>query len=146
HVVLVERPCQIDTLDALVEEARSSDLWVGPLRLVVVDHVGMIGSARRATPYEQVSEIARELKRIAKRHNVALLSLCQVGRGGESGGEPVMLRSARDSGVIEEAADYLIGLWRPELKEGLTREQREEKRGDLMACVLKNRSGPAPRL
>jgi len=92
-----------------------------------------------------MSQAARELKNIAKRHRVALVTLCQVDREGASGGEPITLRMARDSGVIEEAADYLLGIWRPELREGLEREQRRELRGQFKLRVLKNRHGPAPR-
>jgi KaiC/GvpD/RAD55 family RecA-like ATPase len=145
HVVVVDRPCSLESLDKLVSEARVSDLWVDPLRLVVIDYMGMIGLARRGTLYEQVSEVARELKRIAKRHLVALVVLCQVGRTGESGGEPITLTSARDSGVIEEAADYIIGIWRPELQTDISLDEREARRGILKAAVLKNRCGPAPR-
>ena len=145
HVVVVDHPCSIETLDKLMGEARISDLWVDPLRLVVVDYLGMIGSTKRGTLYEQVSEVARELKRIAKHHQVALVVLCQVGRAGESGGSPITLTGARDSGVIEEAADYIIGIWRPELEVDISPLEREELRGILNVAVLKNRCGPAPR-
>lgn len=147
HVVVVEKPCTLPQLDTLLDAARKADLWKAPLRFVVVDYLGMIGQTRHhpRTLYEHVSEVARELKRLAKRHRVALVSLCQVGREGESGGEPVTLRSGRDSGVLEEAADYLFGIWRPELKDGLAKEKREELRGQFKVRVLKNRSGPAPK-
>jgi len=52
---------------------------------------------------------------------------------------------ARDSGAIEEAADYVLGLWRPELAEGLTKEERRARRGQFVIRILKNRSGPAPK-
>lgn len=97
HVVIVERSCTIEALDRLIEGARAGNLWPGPLRLVCVDYMGLLGPRRPSTPYEAVSEAAKELKRLAKRHRVAILSLCQVGREGESGGEPVTLHSGRDS-------------------------------------------------
>ncbi len=145
HVVIVERPCTLSQLDDLIGVARASDLWPSPLRLVVVDYLGLIVPRRPATPYEQTSESAKELKRLAKRHQVGVVCLCQVGREGESGGEPITLRSARDSGVVEEAADYLLGIWRPELSDKLTKEDRATKRGEFKVRVLKNRSGPAPK-
>lgn len=145
HVVFVERPCALEQIDRLLSEARSSTLWPAPLRLVVVDYLGMIGQSRQSNAYEQVSRVARELKNFAKKHRAALVVLCQVDREGGSGGEPLTLKMARDSGVIEEAADYLLGLWRPELKDGLTKDQRNSVRGQFVIRVLKNRSGPAPK-
>jgi replicative DNA helicase len=143
HVVTVDQPCTIDQLDALIEGARKADFWAEPLRLVVVDYMGLVGQPRRQlSPYEHVSYVARELKNLAKRHRVGVVTLCQVNREGESGGEPITLTMARETGVIEEAADYVLGLWRPELKDGLTKEQRQELRGQFKVRVLKSRNGP----
>jgi replicative DNA helicase len=140
HVVVVERPCTVAQLDDHIAAARSSKLWAEPLRLVAVDYIGLLGARRPATPYEQVSEAARELKRLAKVYRVALVSLCQVGREGESGGEPVTLRSGRDSGVLEEAADYVLGIWRPELSDKLAKDERRALAGQFKVRVLKNRA------
>jgi KaiC/GvpD/RAD55 family RecA-like ATPase len=146
HCVLIERPCSIEQLDSLIEQARAATLWPEPLRLVAIDYLGLVGLARPGTSlYEQTSRIARALKNIAKRHHVALLLACQVDREGDSGGEPISLRMARDSGVVEEAADYLLGLWRPALADGLSREERLTRKSELVIRVLKNRSGPAPK-
>ncbi len=145
-VVIVDRPCTLEQIDRRLTEARASILWAEPLRLVVVDYLGMVGHARPGgSLYESTSRTARDLKTFAKRHQVALVVLCQVDREGGNGGEPVTLRMARDSGVVEESADYLLGLWRPELAEGLTKDQRRELRGQFIVRVLKNRSGPAPK-
>jgi hypothetical protein len=145
HVVLVEKPCTLDQVDQLIESARASDLWPAPLRLVVVDYMGLIGHRKPGTLYEQASLSARALKNFAKRHRVALIVLCQVGREGETGGEPITLKMGRDSGAIEECADYLLGIWRPELREGTDKQERAAVRGEFKVRVLKNRSGPAPK-
>jgi hypothetical protein len=143
HVVTVDQPCTVDQLDALIIAARKADFWAEPLRLVVVDYLGLVGQPRRQlSPYEHVSFVARELKNLAKRHRVGVVTLCQVNREGESGGEPITLTMARETGVIEEAADYVLGIWRPELKDGLSKEQRQEMRGQFKVRVLKSRNGP----
>jgi hypothetical protein len=49
------------------------------------------------------------------------------------------------SGAIEEAADYPLGIWRPELAEGKSAAERQALHGQFKARVLKNRSGPAPK-
>jgi len=50
HVVVVEKPCTLNQLDGLIETARAGDLWAGPLRLVVVDYMGLIGVRRPTSP------------------------------------------------------------------------------------------------
>jgi DnaB-like helicase C terminal domain/Domain of unknown function (DUF3854) len=144
HVVLMERPCTLDRLDGVIEMAKTGGFWIEPLRLVAIDYAGLIGARRPASAYDHASETAKELKRLAKKHLVGIVSVCQIGREGESGGEPVTLRSARDSGVIEEAADYVLGIWRPELKEGAPDDQVGRVRNKFKLRVLKNRCGPAP--
>src|SRR5262249_34972394 len=142
HVVTVEQPCTIDQIDGLIEQARKADFWTEPLRLVVVDYLGLIGQRRNTSPYEHVSLVARELKNLAKRHRVAVVTLCQVNREGGSGGEPIALTMASETGVIEEAADYVLGIWRPDLKDGLSKEERVDLRGQFKVRVLKSRNGP----
>ena len=44
--------------------------------------------------------------------------------------------------MIEEAADYVLGIWRPELKDGLAREESNKLRGQFKVRVLKSRNGP----
>lgn len=145
HVVTVEKPCSVGQLDHLIEGARKSNLWRAPLRLVAVDYLGMLTPDKPGgKAYEYVSEMARELKRIAKRHRVALMTACQVGREGESGGTALTLRSARDSGVIEESADHLWGIWRPALAEELTESEKVTRRSEMTVRILKQRNGPAP--
>jgi hypothetical protein len=146
HVVVIERPVRLSQVEALIEGATKAELWKEPLRLVVVDYLGKIRpDGRLRSLYEATSEVAHELKDIAKRQRVALVSLCQVGREGGSGGTPVTLSSARDSGVIEEAADFIWGIWRPELDEELKPEARKAVRGQFMVRILKSRNGPAPK-
>jgi len=113
--------------------------------LVIVDYLGLIGHRRPGSTYEQVSLVARELKNFAKKHRVALVVLCQVDREGGTGGEPITLKMGRDSGAIEEAADYVLGIWRPELRDGIDKKERAALRGEFKVRVLKNRSGAAHR-
>lgn len=135
HVLVIDTPCQLSELDGKIAGA-------GPLALVALDYLGMISTPRGSgSTYEAVSEIARELKRLAKRHNVVMLTAAQVGREGESGGTPVTLRSARDSGVIEESADVLLGMWRPELSDRIAEEEKQAMAGVMNVRVLKNRHG-----
>ena len=147
HIVIIERPCTIEDLDKHLAHARDGSLWPSPLRLVLIDYLGMIGSDGRGSRsiYEQTSRVARKVKELAKRHRVAVLMACQVDREGGNGGTPIDLKAARDSGVIEEAGDYILGCWRPALNEELAKEERRARRYEFVVRILKNRSGPAPR-
>ena len=60
-----------------------------------------------------------------------VILLCQLNRGGKDGKERVTLDMARGSGQVEEACDFMFGLW-----------QHEE---DLILTALKNRKGPKDR-
>ncbi len=151
EVVVVDRPCKLSQIDGLIGLAQRRGLWTEPLRIVAIDDLGMITPETSGKTYEVVSALAREIKRIAKRHHVRIVLLCQVSREGGNGGEPIAMGMARDSGAIEESADYLIGLWRPELYEyrgfgthAYTDEEKEALKGMLIWKLLKHRNGPAP--
>ncbi len=105
-----------------------------PVDVIAIDYLGMLDltDAGRST-YEQVSTAAKSLKRLALRREVVLILLCQVNRAaGEDGDQPLHRGSARDSGAIEESADYLLGLYRPDMK---TADQL------IAVQILKNRKG-----
>lgn len=121
----------------------------GPLRdqvlaLVTIDHLGLIGGDRKLTTYDRVSVQAREIKELAKRFECAVLLAIQVNRdSGGDGSRELSLGSARDSGVVEEAMDYLIGLRRLDRSVTLTPADRDRYRDVLFAKVIKNRHGDA---
>lgn len=114
----------------------AADLMERPVNLVAIDYLGLIdGSDLDRTLYGQVSRVARELKHLAKRKNVAVATLCQVSRAaGDIGDEPLSVNSARESGAIEEAADFLIGLYRPNMGKPETDDR-------MTVQVIKNRKG-----
>ncbi len=113
-------------------------------QVIALDYFGYIKSEGRKDVYEASSERAKEIKAAAKDFNMAWFVLHQLSRSGGSGGEPVTLDMGRDSGVVEESADVMIGAWRPELEKDIdeTERQRREAESVLMFSVLKNRSGP----
>jgi len=133
RVRVVDTPCRLKDIDARI--AAEPDV-----RLVVVDYLGMIVPPRNGSLYEITSEAARSLKRIAGAHRVAMIVLAQIGRQGESGGVPVTLRDGRDAGSIEEAANSLLGCWRPDLaEEGALAPPQWPV--DLKVRILKQRGG-----
>ncbi len=107
-----------------IQTALYSDPDIG---FAVIDYLGMIKGEGRSL-YERVSDVARELKGVAKETHTAVMCLCQTRRIDKF--TPVTLEMGRDSGVIEEGTDYLMGMWR---------ECPENK--VIVVELLKNRRG-----
>jgi replicative DNA helicase len=113
-----------------------------PVSLVTIDYLGLIGGDRSSSTYERVSQQARDLKDMAKRLHVAVLVLIQVSRaGGADGSEELGITAVRDSGVIEEALDYLVALRRVDRSKSLSDEVKQRYTDVLWASVIKNRHG-----
>lgn len=109
-----------------IQTALLADPEIG---FAVIDYLGLIQSSGRSL-YESVSVVARALKGVAKETHTAIMCLCQTRRIDKF--TPVTLEMGRDSGVIEEGTDYLLGMWRdcPENK-------------IIVVELLKNRRGEA---
>ena len=83
----------------------------------------------------------RERKALV-RLGVAVLVAIQVNREqGGDGSRELSLGAARDSGVVEEAVDYLVALRRLDRSRDLSQEARDKFRDVIFARVLKNRHG-----
>ena len=106
-----------------------------PVSVLAVDYLGLLDTRDLdKNLYGQISRAAREMKNLAKRRDLAVLCLCQVSRAnGEDGSKPLNIYSARESGAIEESADFLLGLYRPNL--------HDEDDNVITVQILKNRKG-----
>ncbi len=105
--------------------------------LVCIDYLGrMKGGWGNA--YEITSELARLMKALAKELDIAVLYLHQTSRVGGTGAEPISVDMGRESGVTEEAADFVLGMWRPDINKAQSQEQDFE---ELVIAILKNRKG-----
>jgi len=109
--------------------------------LVVVDYLGLMQGPGNSE-YEVLSRIATGAKAAAKMVSVPIVLLSQTSRQGGSGSTEVSMNMARGSGAIEEAADFVIGLFQIEDDEKVI-VGSDEKPKALIAKILKNRKGPA---
>lgn len=136
NVLLSEEPVHIQNLEALIRAARERV----PVRLVLIDYLGLLSATGRDS-YERASTVGKTLKEVAKRTQVAVVVALQVSRAGGDGSTPITLDMLRDSGVIEESMDFVVGCWRPGRNtEADPMEQLELE--DVMRCqLLKNRKG-----
>src|SRR4029077_465197 len=112
--VLVDTPgLSVAQMGAKLRQIQAGPLKDTPIRLVTIDHLGLVGGDRTMSTYDRVSTQARELKELAKRFNVTVALAVQVNREqGGDGSKELGLGAARDSGVVEEALDYLVAMRR----------------------------------
>ncbi|OYW71758.1 MAG: replicative DNA helicase, partial [Aerococcus viridans] len=142
-----------DTPGIRVTEIRSKSRRLlkerGQLDLIVIDYLQLIeGSGKRNENRQQeVSEISRQLKKIAKELHVPVIALSQLSRGVEQRQDkrPV-LSDIRESGSIEQDADIVAFLYRDdyyERGEGGSEDSDEPRLEDNIVEVIieKNRSG-----
>jgi replicative DNA helicase len=104
--------------------------------LIGIDYLGLMDSVGR-DEYQQVSAVAKGLKTMAKAVNLPIIMLSQVNRQGGDGEVEVTLQMGRGSGIIEEAADVVLGLWQQESETSCSSDPQYE----LICRILKNRKG-----
>ncbi len=139
---IVQR-CSLEQLPTAIQRARAAmDV---PLRLVLIDYLGLLEVSGRDA-YERASKIGTGLKRVAKDERVAIVIAVQLSRAGGDGSEPVSIEMLRDSGVLEESCDFLLGCWRPGKAKGLSDEERDALENVLSVSILKNRRGKENRI
>jgi hypothetical protein len=142
-LVIVDRGgLSVADMDRMVERICEGPLKGTTLGLISIDHLGMIGGDRKMTTYDRVSVQAREIKELAKRYQCAVLLAVQPNRdSGGDGSRELGLGAARDSGVVEEAMDYIVGMRRLDRSLTLSPAERERFIGAIFAKVIKNRHG-----
>jgi len=112
------------------------------LGVVVVDYLQLMsGASRSESRVQEVSEISRGLKALARELEVPVIALSQLSRGPEQRTDKrPMLSDLRESGSIEQDADLVMFLFRPEYY--APPEKREELEGKSELIVGKQRNGP----
>lgn len=129
-----------DRYDLTVSQIGLLAQAVPELRAIIVDYLGLIQPATRsASTYENISQISRELKRMAMSLNVPVICLCQLSRQVESrqNKRPV-LSDLRDSGAIEQDADGVLFLYREDYYTGPPADGQPSQ---VELSVAKNRHG-----
>jgi len=114
------------------------------LGLVVIDYLQlMAGSGRTESRTQEVSEISRGLKALSRELNIPVIALSQLSRGPEARTDKrPMLSDLRESGSIEQDADLVMFLFRPEYYFGPTDKDGNSLEGKSELIVAKQRNGP----
>jgi replicative DNA helicase len=109
------------------------------LKLVVIDYLQLMSSPKRVENRQQeVSELSRSLKLLAKELGVPVVALAQLNRGPEMRTDKrPLLADLRESGSIEQDADVVILLHREDAY-----ERESPRAGEADLIVAKHRNGP----
>ncbi|MGL4908985.1 MAG: DnaB-like helicase C-terminal domain-containing protein [Bacteroidales bacterium] len=114
------------------------------VRVIVVDYLQLISSSKHRNSRElEISYISRELKNIAKTFNVCVIATSQLSRAVEmrGGGYYPRLSDLRESGAIEQDADKVIFIYRPEYYGVECDEEGNSTTGLTELILAKNRHG-----
>ena len=132
---IVDTPnMQLIDLRAMARRMRT----IKKVEIIFIDYIGLIATENSAAPvYEQVSEISKSLKALARELNIPIVALCQVSRDAE-GNEP-SLNQLRGSGSIEQDADVVMFIHRERKKQ---QDGEAEPVQDAKIIVAKQRNGP----
>ncbi|MDO5684849.1 MAG: replicative DNA helicase [Bifidobacterium sp.] len=131
------------TMMEIRTKARRLKQEVG-LGLVVVDYLQLMSSGKRVESRQQeVSEFSRQLKLLAKELEVPLIAISQLNRGPESRiDKRPQVADLRESGSLEQDADMVMLLYRPD-SQGVDNAGVDDPRaGDCDIILAKHRGGP----
>ncbi|NLN30147.1 MAG: replicative DNA helicase, partial [Bacteroidales bacterium] len=146
---LIQAPIYIDDTPAIsIFELRAKCrrlMAQHKLDVIIVDYLQLMSGPDNAGSREQeVSNISRSLKSIAKELNVPVIALSQLNRSVEmrGGTKRPLLSDLRESGAIEQDADMVVFIHRQEKFGLLTFDDGSSTKGIAEIILAKNRNGP----
>ncbi len=116
------------------------------VQMIIVDYLQLMQGSQetRGNREQEISSISRSLKTLAKELDVPVIALSQLSRASEkrSAAAKPILSDLRESGSIEQDADMVLFIYRPEYYKIDTDEQGDSTAGVAEVLIAKNRNGP----
>ncbi|HEY6505056.1 MAG TPA: replicative DNA helicase [Chitinophagaceae bacterium] len=117
--------------------------------MVIIDYLQLMsgtGENRNGNREQEISNISRNLKALAKELNIPIMALSQLSRaveqrGAKEGSRIPQLSDLRESGAIEQDADMVMFLYRPEYYDVTTNAEGENTKGLTEVKIAKHRNG-----
>ncbi len=135
-----------DTSSITVPEIKSRVRRMKDVDAIIIDYLGLVQSAtRKENRVQEVSEITRNLKMMAKDLNIPVICCAQLSRGTEGRGKShrPQLSDLRESGSIEQDADIVMFLYREDYYRNEYDSDKQDEIDDSLTelIVAKNRHG-----
>ena len=134
-----------DKADQTIEGIRGMcQMMRNDIDAVFIDHISILKSSKFfKSRYEEISDVSRQLKVLAKEIDRPVIALCQLNRGVEQREVKLpTMADLRDSGSIEQDADMICFIHRPEYYTLQRNEEpTPEERGKAILSICKNRRG-----
>lgn len=129
-----------NTIFDIKAKTRRLKAELGGLDMVIIDYLQLMSASgnNRENRQQEIAEISRSLKVLAKELQVPIIALSQLNRGVESREDKrPKLADLRESGAIEQDADVVMFIYREEVY-----NKEKEPKGKSEIIVQKNRHGP----
>lgn len=112
--------------------------------LLVIDYLQLVQGPTNEGRQQEISAISRSLKALAKELDIPVVALSQLSRAVEQrgGDKRPMLSDLRDSGAIEQDADLVLFIYRPEFYKEQFDDDGNDLRGVAEVIIGKQRNGP----
>ena len=117
------------------------------IKLIIIDYLQLMNAngTKTSNRQEEISTISRSLKGLAKELNIPIIALSQLNRNNESregiDGKRPQLSDLRESGAIEQDADIVCFIHRPEYYKIYEDENKNDMRGMAEFIIAKHRNG-----
>jgi replicative DNA helicase len=136
QVPLYVDECSSSSLKYLLNRIRQYVI-TKKVKLFMVDYLQLVSNDKKGRSREQeVSEVARALKNIAKELGVTIIALSQLNRGvGQRAESRPTIADLRESGEIEQAADVVVLVYRPEYY-GITQDDKGNSTEGLAEIIF----------
>ena len=139
-----------DTASITVPEIKSKIKRAKDVDCIIIDYLGLMESAKKKeNRVQEVTEITRSLKMLAKDLKIPVVVCAQLSRGPEKNGKSSnrpMLSDLRDSGSIEQDADIVMMLYREGYYKNSAQNADEIDMTQADVDIAKNRHGPTDRV
>ncbi|MDP2424593.1 MAG: replicative DNA helicase [Bacteroidales bacterium] len=116
------------------------------IQMAIVDYLQLMSGSgdNKGNREQEISNISRSLKSLAKELNIPIIAISQLSRAVETRGGPKkpILSDLRDSGAIEQDADLVLFLYRPQYYNILQDSEGHSTQGLAELSIAKHRNGP----